>query len=370
MKSVGIICEYNPFHNGHLYHLNKVKEMFKDHIIVLVMSSTFTQHGDPSLINKWDKTSLALDFGIDLVIELPFIFATQSADNFAKGAIQILNYLKVDNIVFGSELNNINILIDSAKISLTNQYQNKVKEYINKGINYPTALSKALNNFGKTLINQPNDILGICYIKEIMKINSPIKPFTIKRTNDFHETNLNNNIASATSIRLSLSKHQDISKYVPKKVLKYINNISIENYFPYLKYKILNDNLNIYLDVDEGIENKIKKNILKVNNINELILKTKSKRYTYSKIKRMLIHILCGITKEDAKEASINYIRVLGFNKNGQKYLNSIKKELPIPLLTKYNSLLNKELKITSIYSLALNNDLIIQEYKNKPIIK
>ena len=373
MKTVGIICEYNPFHNGHLYHLNKVKEMFPNHTVILVMSTTFTQHGDPSMINKWDKTKLALELGIDLVIELPFGFTTQSADVFAKGAIQILHYLQVDNLVFGSELNNIETLSNLADITLTDKYQITVKKYVNNGINYPSALSKALKDFSQIKIDQPNDILGICYLKEIKKLNSNLKPFTIKRTNDYHSNELNNPLSSATSIRLGLFNNQDIQKYVPSQTLKVLKPIFIEDYFPYLKYKILSeDNLTKYLDVDEGIENRIKKYIIDSTSIDELINNIKSKRYTYSKLKRMLIHILCDFTKKEAKSYNqIKYIRVLGFNQNGRKYLNGIKKNLTIPIITKYNNLLDLELKITKIYSLGLNQpNLIKDEYQNKPIIK
>ena len=149
MTTIGIICEYNPFHNGHIYHIKKIKEMYKDSIIILVMSGNFTQRGDISIINKWDKTKIALENNIDLVIELPFVFATQGADVFAKGAIQILNNLKVDKLIFGSECNNISELKELAKIQLQENYNTLVKKYLEKGLNYPTAMSKALKDLGK-----------------------------------------------------------------------------------------------------------------------------------------------------------------------------------------------------------------------------
>ncbi len=369
MCTVGIICEYNPFHNGHLYHLNKIKEMFDNPTIILVMSGNFTQRGDSSIINKWDKTSIALELGIDLVIELPFEFATQSADIFAYGACFILNKLKVDYLVFGSESNDINMLTNIAKVQLTNEYESLVKKYLNKKYNYPTSLSKALNEFGFYNINTPNDILGLSYIRELIKLNSSIKPITIKRTNDYNDKNLSNNITSANSIRENINKI-DISPYVPKIVLKYLNKdlYFIEDYFPYLKYKILSeiDNINIYQTVDEGIENKIKKVISKSNTYEELINNIKSKRYTQSKIKRMLLHILVSFTKEEAsKRKEVKYIRILGFNKKGQKYLNKIKKDIDIPIITKFKKELEFELKITSIYSIINNNDLVKKEINN-----
>lgn len=376
MKSVGIICEYNPFHNGHLYHLNKVKELYKDYTIVLVMSSHFTQRGEVSLINKWDKTKIALELGIDLVIELPFQFTVQSADTFAKGAITILDYLNVDVLLFGSELNDISILTKLADIQLTKEYDIKVKEYLDKGINYPTASSIALKDFNGIEINTPNDILGVSYIREIKKLKSGIIPVSIKRTNDYHNKDLNSSITSASSIRIGIQNKKNINDYVPKITTKYLNNIFIDQYFPLLKYKILSENhLEKYLTVDEGIENRIKKYIVKSQTMDELINNIKTKRYTYTKIQRMLIHILCNYTKEEAKlYQEIDYIRVLGFNSIGQTYLNKIKKQIPVPILTKYNNLLDLEFKITSIYAFVLPEEekqkLIEAEYKNKPIIK
>ena len=161
MKIIGIVCEYNPFHLGHLYQLNKVKEMYHDSIIIVVCSSNFTQRGDVSILNKWDKTRIALEYGVDIFIELPFGYATQSSDIFAKGAIEILNNLKIDILVFGSESDNIKELINLANIQLNNKdYNNIVKKYLDQGINYPTALSKALDDIKNIKINKKNDLLG------------------------------------------------------------------------------------------------------------------------------------------------------------------------------------------------------------------
>ena len=159
MKSIGIVCEYNPFHNGHIYHINKIKEMFPDSVIILVMSGSFTQRGDASIINKWNKTKIALNHNIDLVIELPFIFTNQSADTFAFGACSILNYLKVDYLVFGSESDNIDYIKNIVNIEDNKKYQEKVKELLDNGINYPTALSKALNTSIDLLVG--NDIQNL-----------------------------------------------------------------------------------------------------------------------------------------------------------------------------------------------------------------
>lgn len=376
MTTIGIICEYNPFHNGHIYHIRKIKEMYKDSIIILVMSGNFTQRGDVSLIDKWDKTKIALENNIDLVIELPFVFATQGADIFAKGAIQILNNLKVDKLIFGSECNDINELTKLAQIQLQEDYNNLVKKYTNEGTNYPTATSKALKQFGKKEIKMPNDILGLCYIKEIIKQKSSIEPITIKRTNDYHEKKLEQ-ISSATAIREAIKNNKNIKKYIPKESLKHINkNAFIDNYFNYLKYKIMTaEDLEKYETVD-NIKYTIKKNIHESNNLEDLINKIKTKRYTYNRIKRMLLHILCDFTKEENKKCeNIEYIRILGFNKKGKEYLNKIKKQSTIPIISKFqknNTMLNIEYRSTCVYSLIFKNqkEIIEKEYKNKPIIK
>ncbi len=378
MNIIGIVCEYNPFHLGHLYQLKKVKEMYPDSIIIVVCSSNFTQRGDVSILNKWDKTRIALDYGVDIFIELPFGYATQSSDIFAKGAIELLNYLKIDTLVFGSESDNIEELINLANIQLNNKdYNNIVKKYLDQGINYPTALSKALTDITNTTINKPNDLLGLSYIKEIIKNNYKITPITIKRTNDYHSKDINNNIINASLIRKLLLEKKDITNYIPSNTYKYLNPISLDDFYPYLKYQIINNynKLNIYQTVDEGIENRIIKSIYKTYNYNELVTNIKTKRYTYNKINRMLLHILTNFTKEESQNIKIDYIRLLGFTSSGQRYLNSIKKDITIPIITRYkpkiSNLLDLEFRTNSIYAHITNNYKLIElEYNCKPIIK
>ena len=373
MNIIGIICEYNPFHNGHLYHLNKIKEIYPNSTIILVMSGSVTERGDLSIINKWDKTEIALNYGIDLVVELPFIYSTQSADIFCYAAMKILNYLKVEKIIFGSECNDINKLKICAETQLNNSiYQNRINEYLKQGYNYPTALSKSFKEVSLPEINTPNDILGLGYIREIIQNKYNIEPITIKRTNNYNSKEIEGDISSATSIRLSLKNKKDISRYVPKYSSKYIKGpIFLEQYYNLLKYKIITeiDNLVKYHSVDDKLSNRIKKYIYDSNNLEELILNIKSKNYTYNRIKRMLIHILFSITKEDINNnKEISYIRILGFNTNGKKYLNSIKKNIEVPIITKYNDkYLSIESKVTNIINIIHNNK---KEYEYKPIIK
>ena len=368
MQIVGIICEYNPFHNGHLYHIEKIKQIFKNPIIILVMSSHFTQRGDFSILNKWDKTEIALDNGVDLVVELPFEFSTQSSDLFAKGAISILNNLGAEYIVFGSESNDIVRLTRMAEIQSTYEYNHELNKLIKEGISYPKAASNALKHLHGEEIDTPNDILALSYIKEIKRIGANITPLSIKRTNDFNGSNIEGNIISANLIRKNIDKIE-LAKYIPKNAIKKYYDV---NYFNYLKYKILTDkDLSIYQTVDEGIENKLKKEIINSHTLEELILNIKSKRYTYNKIKRMLIHILTSFTKEDANNRKeIKYIRVLGFNKNGRNHLNKIKKDIEIPIYTNFNKELSLELEVTKIYSFIVKDDSLIKKEIKNIIIK
>ena len=361
MVKVGVIAEYNPFHNGHLYHLKKTKEMFPNSTLVLILIGNFTQRGDVSIINKWDKTKLALKYGFDLIIELPFIFATSAANIYAKGAIDILNYLGCDYLVFGCETNNVELFKCLALKTLNNDdYEKKIKRYLDKGYNYPKACSLALKEETNVMINKPNDVLAFEYVKSIIKTNSKIKPISIKRTNDYHEENITKEITSATSIRKNLNNVNLIRNTLPKDSLKLINNVSINDFYKYLKYEIItNDKLNEILDVDEGIENKLKKEIFNTHSVNDLIMKVKSKRYSYNRIKRMLLHIICKTSKN--QDFKIKYIRVLGLNDNGKLLLKDVKDKIDVPIITKFKKehekLFKEDIKAAKLYSLICNYD-------------
>lgn len=377
MQRIGLIAEYNPIHNGHIYQIKEIKRLYPDSIIILITNSYFTQRGDISIINKWDKTKIVLDNNIDLVIELPFPYATQSADIFAKGALKILNFLQIDTLIFGSESNDINKLKKLASTQLNNKkYDEKVKTYLNQGINYPTAMSNSLKDILGYTTSSPNDLLGISYIKEIIRNNYKINTVSIKRTIDYHSKIASKKIASATLIRTLIREKKDITNYIPKYQTDYFyQNLSLESYFPYIKYKIITSaNLAIYKTVDEGIENRINKVINSVNSWKELVEKIKNKRYTYNKINRMLIHILTNFTKDESSNLNIDYIRVLGFSQKGRLYLNQIKKDLKVPLITNYkpnlSPLLDIEFRVAKIYSLPLNKNIIEKEYKQPPIYK
>lgn len=361
MKKVGIIAEYNPFHNGHIYHLNKVKEMFPDASLILVLAGNFTQRGDVSIINKWDKTKLALDYGFDLVAELPFNVATSSARIYASGAVKILTELECDYLVFGSETNDVELFKTIVNITNDNlEYENKIKTYLDKGINYPKACSLALNDVSNIIIDKPNDVLALEYVRSITNQKSKMIPISIKRTNNYHEEEILNDITSASSIRKNISDRKKVINTLPEESLDLCKNISLNDYFNYIKYEtISNEQLNEILDVDEGIENKLKKEIFNCNNVHELIMKVKSKRYSYNRIKRMLLHILTNTKKDYSKD--IKYIRVLGMNKKGKEILKEIKTKTNIPVITKYkkeyNDLFVSDIKANKIYGLITTYD-------------
>ena len=375
MKIIGIIAEYNPFHNGHKYQIDKIREKYEDALIIICTSSSFTQRGDISILNKWEKTKCALNNGANIVLELPYIYSTQSSDTFAKYALKILNELKINKLCFGSEDNDIDKLYKVADTQINNkQFDTKVKEHLDNGINYPTALNNALKELTQIEITKPNDLLGVSYIKEIIKNKYNIKPFTIKRTNDYHDIENNSDIVSASNIRERLLNNEDISSKVPQDVYEILKNKKIKNkYFEYLKYKIISEqDLNKFLDVDEGLHTRIKDQIQKSNNLEELIQNIKTKRYTYNKISRMLNHILCSLTKEENNIQELEYIRILGFDSKGKEYLSKIKKDIKTPILNKYDTkkykTLEIEKRVTDIYSL-IYEDINKQEIQNKPIV-
>ena len=378
MKIIGLIAEYNPFHLGHLYQINEIKKRYPDSIIIAVVSSCFTQRGEVSIINKWNKTNICLNNGIDIVLELPFLYATQSADIFAKGAVTILNKMGIDTLVFGTESDNIDELKEMANVQLNDRnYDNLVKSYLNNGTNYPTALSRAIKDILGYEISKPNDLLALSYIKQVMLINKDIEVINIKRTNDYHGKSLDSNIVNASLIREYLLNNKDISNYIPSYDINYIyKNLNINKYYDLLKYQIINniDSLDKFLTVDEGIENRIKKYIYTSHSWDELINNIKTKRYTYNKINRMFIHVLCNLTKEDIKKYDIDYIRVLGFNSIGRNYLNKIKKNIDISIVTNYKENISKlfdlEYRISCIYAMLIDNKLIKEEFSHNPVIK
>lgn len=359
MNIIGLIAEYNPLHNGHIYQINEIKKMYPDSLIILCLGSYFTERGDIGILSKEEKIKISLEYGIDIVVELPIMYTVQSADIFAYQSIKILNYLGIHTLVFGSESNNLNLLKELANKQDDIKYQKKVKEYLDKGCNYPSALAKALE---VDFEFKANDLLGISYLKAINKINKRIDVQTIKRTNEYLDTQSNDTIISASNIRKRFLDNEDVSKFTP--CSKVLVKPDYDLYFKMLKLKIMTSrDLDSYLDVNEGIDNLLKKVIMESHSLEELILKIKTKRYTYNRLNRMFLHIVLGIKKDYPDEV---YLRILGFNKKGQEYIkfNNIKENY------KNTDCYSLELKGSCLYDMLTNKNTYQYEIKNQPIIK
>ena len=368
MKIVGLIAEYNPFHNGHLYHLNKAKEFAGDGIVIAILTGYFSMRADISVINKYDKIKTAIDNGVDITIELPYLLGTQNADIFAYNAVYLLNQMGVNEIVAGSENNDLNIINETVKIQDDKNFQELIKTYLGQGLSYRKSYSLALEKYQINLSS--NDMLNVKYWEAIKKINPNIKLSLIKRiNNNYNDTQLNDStIQSATAIR----KTSKIKNYVPN----YINQIfetkgfyNLNNFSSVLKHLIITSNLSSIFQAQEGIENSLSTSF---NTIDELVEQLTSKRYTSTRIKRFISYILTNTTKSEMIDIENPIVRVTGFNENGQKYLNKNKKDITYftRITNGINNIYDKELMITRIFTNIYNEDFIKIEqslpYKTK----
>lgn len=381
MKILGLIVEYNPFHNGHIYHIKKAKEIIQPDYTIAIMSSSFVQRGEPAIIDKWKRSEIALQYGVDLVIELPFVYACQSADYFAKGAIQLLNAIGVSDICFGSESGHIETFIEIAHAIDNNQafYNHLVKESMQKGSRYADACNSALKKIMHKEVRTPNDLLGLSYVKEIILNHYPITPHCIQRTNDFHHSELSS-IASASTIRKAIYKQEDISHTLPFDEFYKDEIYCFDDFFPYLQYQVLTstaEELKNYHMVDEGLENLLIAKISVSHQMEDIVQGLLSKRYTRPRIQRMIIHILMKNTKKEITKAmNVDYLRILSMNEKGRTYLNMIKKECPYHLVTNFSNYqhpaLTLEFKATKLLSLLSQRpeDIIKEEYAHIPLKK
>ena len=379
MKTAGIIVEYNPFHNGHLHHIKETRRKSKCDCLIAVMSGNFTQRGEPAMIDKFTRTKMALENEVDLVIELPFLLTIQSADIFACASVSLLNYLGVDELYFGSESGNVEELHKLSEIINSKEYNKLIKAFLKEGNSYPTSSALAVKELSNsTLYNKPNNILGIHYINAVKTLNSKMKIKTIKRikTNYHDDLTEGTKIQSASAIRKLLKANTEVKDFVPLSVNELLKNrkvIDLEMFFEYLKYKIIsssNKDLKKIFGMKEGLENRIK-SIKDFSSVNDLIEKVISRRYTNSKLKRSLVHILCQTEKELMDPIQIPYIRILGMNDVGKNYLNIVKKGLSVPLISKITEnihpYLDTELKVSMLYSLVSDRDIFKEEFN--PII-
>lgn len=363
----GIISEFNPFHNGHKWLIDRVKS--ENNAVIAVMSSSFVQRGDVSLISKEDKTKGALINGIDLVIELPAVCSLSNAECFAKTATDIIKATGItDSLLFGSECGNVDLLYRAIMALDDVKVQDKIKEYMGRGEYYPRAVYNSVRELYGEKISKiydgANNILGIEYMKAIK--DSDITPVTFKRKGSEHDSiNPTENIASGSYIRDNYSKKE---LYTPDYPIADTANIeNIDKLFIYRLLSMTAAELRKYQDVEEGIENRILSCARRSNSFAELCKSIKTKRYTMSRIRRILCCALLGITKE-IKEIPIPYIRVLGFTGKGRELLAVMKDKATLPIITnvkngydrlddKGKKIMDIELFATEIWNLARNNN-------------
>jgi predicted nucleotidyltransferase len=405
MKVLGIIAEYNPFHNGHLYHLEESKKLSSADYTVCVMSGNFIQRGEPAILDKWARTEMALLSGVDLVIELPVVYAMSSAEFFAYGAVKILDSLGVvDSICFGSETGSIYMLNKIADV-LYNEpedYKLKLKLYLAKGLSYPSAREAALKQYFSNitpiyehishLMNASNSILGIEYLKAIKRIKSSIVPLTIKRIkNEYNSQEITGNISSATAIRKHVfhcSQQRsclNLSQVLPASSLAVLQrefecgrgpvfSKKFEDIIIYSLRKMSTEQIRNLPYVSEGLENRIKDAARSSGSLEDIIEKVITKRYTRTRIQRSIFSILTGLTADEFnlfnKYGGPQYIRVLGFNPKGRELLSVANKRASLPIIVKTanfknscNPLVRRMIEIesfsTGTYVLGFNSPML-----------
>lgn len=383
---LGIIVEYNPFHNGHLHHLNESKKITNSDYCIAVMSGNFTQRGEVSIVDKWEKAKMAISNGVDLVIELPTLYAISSAENFASGAIKILNSLGiVDFISFGSESKDITLLDDIANVLAFEppQYKTLLSHELARGESYPKARENAvmmyLNDIRRfaNVLSSPNNILGIEYLKALKRLKSNIQPVSIKREGSkYNDTAIprGSRFASATAIRNLCQSTDDITpiqRFVPEasfdileeniKKGNFVKNLSaFDKEIIYTLRRMSTAEIANLPDVSEGLEFSLKSAANECNSVVELLSIIKSKRYTQTRLQRILLYAILGITKKDM-EISVStptpYVRVLGFNDKGQELLSEIsKKNRKLEIVTSVKKFMDK--KINNNYKLMIDKDI------------
>ncbi|SHI72571.1 Predicted nucleotidyltransferase [Dethiosulfatibacter aminovorans DSM 17477] len=397
MNNIGIISEFNPFHNGHEYLLKKVKEKYKPDCIVIIMSGNFVQRGDMAIIDKWRRAEAAVIGGGNIVLELPLPYAVQNAEMFAKGALGILSKMDVGSICFGTESKDLNDIINISKLlsKETLEFKAMLKSNLNKGYSYPMAISMTV---GENLdhVFTPNNILGIEYVKTIIKNNYNIKPLNIERIgSSYNSSQMEGQYSSASAIRNTLLGSNDpnvfdsVPLYSHERIMSFLDSYgkfnSLNHCYPLVQYKMLssshNDLTNIY-DMKEGIENRFKKNLGIHESLDQFIKGVKSKRFTYSRIQRIILNTLLNLTNdlyESIQIENINNVRVLSFDKKGQLFMKNNKHR--INFITKKSdfnhktsSLADRKIfeatnKASQIYNFSVNSKNLNSEATSNPSI-
>lgn len=358
MDTVGIIAEFNPFHKGHQYILEEAKKKTGAKRAVVVMSGSFVQRGETALFDKWTRAKCALLNGADMVLELPVLFAVSNAETFARGSIRVLeNANIIDTLCFGSESGDLPTLQEAAKLMTneTEEFQNLLKSHLDAGISYPAARAKALetvSHISRDILSQPNHILALEYLKALEQYGSAIRPYTIKRQgNGYHSPELTDSYASATAIRKAISENKitDAFQHIPENTVDILTKelslgtapVSLANLTDILHYKLRTtsvEELHDIYEVTEGLENRILASIMHHYNLDDLTDFIKSKRYTRTKIQRILVHILLDIRTEEVTyflhKNHLPYVRVLGFRKDCAEILGELTEQAKCPILT------------------------------------
>lgn len=399
MKIIGIVSEYNPFHNGHAYQVQKSKQLIGADGVVSIMSGNFVQRGYPAFYDKWKRAEMAIEGGVNLVIELPTYYATSSAEGFSQGAINLLDATGIiTHLSFGSEMD---VLDDLRKLAYllnhpTPKFDQTLKEALSKGNSFPKAREIALNAVTQNSmdLNQANLILAIEYLRALEKRSSAIQPILIKRTGKgYHDTSTDSPLASATAIRNGYFEAPELFKmdnFMPK--ASYLATqtalyppLNISNFESLILYKIrqsIPEALSKIREVSEGLENKIFKAAICATTYEELVQALKSKRYTLTRINRILINILLDIDKTPLDLIAHGYIRVLAMDEIGKTIIHHMKKECTYPIITNvnkfldlqpHNPLLALDLKASNIYQMGYNNTKLRtggRDHLEKPYIK
>ncbi|TFE24979.1 nucleotidyltransferase [Cohnella luojiensis] len=409
MSTVGVIVEYNPLHNGHLYHLQQSKKITGSENVVAVMSGHFLQRGEPALADKWARAEMALRAGCDLVLELPVAYSSQPAQWFAYGSIAMLEATGVvDSVCFGSESGELESLRVMASL-LTEEpadFTAVLAARLKEGLPYPSAFTAAATTYLQAngleehafSLTQPNHTLGLHYLMALRKINSSITPFTLRREkSEYGQSDITDGrIASATALRkLLLGKSGSLGQladYVPHSTLEILTReidagrapIHWENFSRPLFHELFRQEearLAENAEVSEGLEHRIKGVLPELSELSvaSLLHSLKTKRYTRTKLQRTLLRILLGHRKEllnpESLAAGVEYIRVLGFNERGQSLLHDMRTKAKVPIITsaaKGNwAYLNLDARATAVYSLAFRNaapSSAMRDYTQPPI--
>jgi len=382
MKVLGLIVEYNPLHNGHVHHIAMSKKIVNPDVTIAVMSGHFMQRGEPACTTKWNRADLAIVNGVDLVIELPYAYSNQAADLFALGAVSILKHLFATHLVFGSELGDINALIELAECMDNVNFQESVKKELAKGLSLPSAYAQV-----NPELTGSNNTLAIQYIRAIQQLSAHILPLTIKRYGSHYNDQLptNETITSATAIRKMINEHVDYFDYVPMTIDD--NNMKLQNWhqhYQFLRHKLLTTaslDLEKIHDMVEGIENRLVAAAMNCSNFTDFIQSVGTKRYTNTRIQRICANVLTGLTKQNVANWQLQkgspYIRILGFNEKGAAYLREIKKKTTVPIYSTFvknaHPMLKHELKVTAAYTSVYDpndaTEIIKSEYTARPVI-